>query len=176
MKKNRLASSPMDAALDYLSDRARTVREVEEKLDSLNYGEYKVNQVISRLIELKYLDDEKYAADFIATRLATKPISRKKLWTQLYAHKLSKDVINAALEAVTPETEQENALAWRKSLTLSLPRLKNTSVSSALRADLWAAALDTTRQSARWKRYTIMPMMWISPARMMMTANKKWNS
>ena len=111
MKKNRLASSPMDAALDYLSDRARTVREVEEKLDSLNYGEYEVNQVISRLIELKYLDDEKYAADFIATRLATKPISRKKLWTQLYAHKLSKDVINAALEAVTPETEQENALA-----------------------------------------------------------------
>lgn len=58
MKKNRLASTPMDAALDYLSDRARTVREVEEKLDSLNYGEYEVNQVISRLIELKYLDDE----------------------------------------------------------------------------------------------------------------------
>lgn len=114
MKKNRLASSPMDAALDYLSDRARTVREVEEKLDSLNYGEYEVNQVISRLIELKYLDDEKYAADFIATRLTTKPISRKKLWTQLYAHKLSKDVINAALEAVTPETEQENALAVAK--------------------------------------------------------------
>ena len=44
----------------------------------------------------------------------TKPISRKKLWTQLYAHKLSKDVINAALEAVTPETEQENALAVAK--------------------------------------------------------------
>lgn len=89
MKKNRLASSPMDAALDYISDRARTVREVEEKLDSLNYGEYEVNQVISRLIELKYLDDEKYAADFIAIRLATKPISRKKLWMQLYAHKLT---------------------------------------------------------------------------------------
>ena len=32
MKKNRLACSPMDAALDYLSDRARTVREVEENV------------------------------------------------------------------------------------------------------------------------------------------------
>ena len=173
MKKNRLASSPMDAALDYLSDRARTVREVEEKLDSLNYGEYEVNQVISRLIELKYLDDEKYAADFIATRLATKPISRKKLWTQLYAHKLSKDVINAALEAVTPETEQENALTVAKKFNAQFA----ASVSSALRAGLWAAALDTTRQSARWKRYSTMPMMWTSPARMMRTANnKKWNS
>ena len=63
MKKNRLASTPMDAALDYLSDRARTVREVEEKLDSLNYGEYEVNQVISRLIELKYLDPPCYKAN-----------------------------------------------------------------------------------------------------------------
>ena len=53
MKKNRLASTPMDAALDYLSDRARTVREVEEKLDSLNYGEYEVNQVISRLKNMR---------------------------------------------------------------------------------------------------------------------------
>ena len=114
MKKNRLASSPMDAALDYLSDRARTVREVEEKLDSLNYGEYEVNQVISRLIELKYLDDEKYAADFIATRLATK----------LYAHKLSKDVINAALEAVTPETEQENALTVAKKFNAQFAALE----------------------------------------------------
>ena len=175
MKKNRLASSPMDAALDYLSDRARTVREVEEKLDSLNYGEYEVNQVISRLIELKYLDDEKYAADFIATRLATKPISRKKLWTQLYAHKLSKDVINAALEAVTPETEQENALAVAKKFDAQFASLEEHERKQ--RAGLWAAALDTTRQSARWKRYSTMPMMWTSPARMMRTANnKKWNS
>ena len=49
MKKNRLPDSPMDAALAYLSDRARTIREMEEKLDSLNYGEYEVNQVIERL-------------------------------------------------------------------------------------------------------------------------------
>lgn len=160
----------MDAALDYLSDRARTVREVEEKLDSLNYGEYEVNQVISRLIELKYLDDEKYAADFIATRLATKPISRKKLWTQLYAHKLSKDVINAALEAITPETEQGNALAVAKKFDAQFASLEEHERKRALRAGLWAAALDATRQSARWRRYTIMPMMWISPARMMRTA------
>ncbi len=114
MRKNKLTSSPMDAALDYLSDRARTVREMEEKLDSLNYGESDVNQVISRLIELKYLDDEKYAADFIATRLATKPISKKKLWTQLYAHKLPKNVINEALDAISPEIEADNALQVAK--------------------------------------------------------------
>ena len=124
MKKNKFAGSPMDAALDYISDRARTVREVEDKLDSLNFGEYEVNQVIDRLMELKYLDDEKYAADFIATRLATKPISRKKLWMQLYAHKLSKDVINAALEAVTPETEQENALTVAKKFNAQFAALE----------------------------------------------------
>lgn len=109
MKKNKFASSPMDAALDYLADKARTVREVEEKLDSLNFGEYEVAQVINRLAELKYIDDEKYAADFIATRLATKPISKRKLWMQLYAHKLPKDIVNDAVAAIPYETERKNA-------------------------------------------------------------------
>ena len=114
MKKNRLPDSPMDAAFDYLSDRARTIREMEEKLDSLNYGEYEVNQVIERLKELNYLNDEKYAQDFVATRLATKPISKRKLWTQLYAHKLPKETIAYALEAITPDVEKANALEIAK--------------------------------------------------------------
>lgn len=100
----------MDAAFDFLSGRARTVREVEEKLDSLNYGEADVSRVIDRLTELKYLDDYKYAEDFVSTRLATKPISRKKLYMQLYAHKLPKDAINNALEVVTQDIERKNAM------------------------------------------------------------------
>lgn len=110
MKKGKYANSPMDAALDFLSGRARSVREVEEKLDSLNFGEADVSRVIDRLIELKYLDDYKYAEDFVYTRLATKPISRKKLYMQLYAHKLPKDAINAALDAVTQDIERKNAM------------------------------------------------------------------
>ena len=70
MKKNKVGNTPMDAGLKFLTAKARTVREMEDHLDSLNYGEYEVYQVVERLKELGYLDDAKYAADFVSTRLA----------------------------------------------------------------------------------------------------------
>ncbi len=110
MKKNKVGNTPMDAALKFLTAKPRTVREMEDHLDSLNYGEYEVYQVVERLRELNYLNDEKYAADFVSTRLASKPLSRRKLQEQLYTHKLPKECIEAALSGITAETEAANAL------------------------------------------------------------------
>lgn len=101
----------MDAALRYLTPRPRTVRELEEHLDRAHYGEYEIAQAVERLLELRYLDDAAYARDFIRSRLATKPVSRRKLMEQLISHKLPRDVAAEALEAVTDEVEAENAAA-----------------------------------------------------------------
>ena len=78
----------MDAALRYLGYRARTVRELERYLDEQQFGEYEISQVIERLKELGLADDAKFAADFIESRLRTKPVSRRHLQEQLYAHEL----------------------------------------------------------------------------------------
>lgn len=107
-------TEPLDVAIAYLGDKARTVREMEDKLDSLNYGEYEVYAAVERLKELGYLNDEKYAADFVETRLATKPVSKRKLYSQLYAHRVPKDIIEGALEEITEEVEKANALAVAK--------------------------------------------------------------
>ena len=109
MKKKKTGKSAMDAALDFLSAKPRTVRETEDKLDSLNYGEYEVYQAVERLKELGYLNDLKFAEDFISSRLATKPVSRRKLKEQLYTHKLPSDCIDEALSTVTDEVENNNA-------------------------------------------------------------------
>lgn len=62
MKKKKTGKSAMDSALDYLTSRPRTVREMENYLDGQNYGEYEVYAAVERLKELKYLDDVRYAA------------------------------------------------------------------------------------------------------------------
>ena len=85
------------------------MREMELHLDSCYFGEVEVYECVERLKELGYLDDARYAADFIESRLRTKPVSRRKLREQLYSHKLPEDVINEALAAVSDEIEQENA-------------------------------------------------------------------
>jgi regulatory protein len=100
----------MDAALHYLSARARTVREVERYLDEENYGESEVQQTIERLQELGYLNDNEYAGEFIRTRLNTKPISRQKLQEQLYSHEIPRDIVERALETVDEDMEKQNAI------------------------------------------------------------------
>ena len=56
----------MDAALSFLTTRMRTVREVEDKLDDLQYGEADVLATVERLKELSLLNDEAYAQEFVS--------------------------------------------------------------------------------------------------------------
>ena len=107
--KKKVGNTPMDAALKYLTAKARTVREMERHLDELNYGEFEVYQVVERLKELDYLNDEKYAEEFVRSRLATKPVSRKKLYQQMLAHELPKEIIESALAGVDDSSEQDGA-------------------------------------------------------------------
>ena len=103
--------SAYDAALSYLSPKARTVREVELKLDEGSYSEGEIIQTIDRLKEAGLLDDEKYARDFIDSRLSSKPVSRFRLREQLRAHHVPEEMIREALDEVDPGTEFENAVA-----------------------------------------------------------------
>ena len=114
--------SPMDEALKYLTPKARTIREVERHLDERQYGEYEIQQVIDRLIELDYLNDVTYCQEFIRTRLATKPVSRKKLYEQLSAHEVPKNIIEDALNSLAPEQEQENAHAVAEKFYMQFQR------------------------------------------------------
>ena len=109
----------MDAALAYLTDRMRTVREVEDRLDDLQYGEGDILATISRLKELNLLNDEAYAREFVRSRLATKPVSRQKLYLDLRTHRVPEECIEAALNELPRETEADNALEvarkfWRQ--------------------------------------------------------------
>lgn len=118
MRKDKIGSSdtktPMNAALNYLTARSRTVSEMESYLDTKNFGEYEIDSTIHRLKELGYLDDSRFAQEFVASRLRAKPVSRRKLYEQLYMHKLPQDIIDEALSAVTDEQESENAFVIAK--------------------------------------------------------------
>ena len=87
----------------------RTVREVEERLDDLQYGEGDILTTVNRLQELNLLNDAEYAREFVRTRLASKPVSRQKLYMDLKAHKVPEELIRAALEELPTETEADNA-------------------------------------------------------------------
>ena len=102
-------ASAYDTALRFLTPKARTVREVELKLDEGCYSEGEIMQTIDRLRDAGLLDDERYARDFIESRLNTKPVSRFRLEEQLKGHFVPAEIIVSALDEVPFDTELENA-------------------------------------------------------------------
>ena len=112
MKRSEQESlSPMEHAMRYLTTKDRTVSEMQSYLDSKDFGEADVDATIERLKALGLLNDARYAARFVETRLSAKPVSRRHLWEQLKSHGLSDADIDAALAVVEPEGEAQNARA-----------------------------------------------------------------
>lgn len=109
-EKERGCPSAYDTALRFLTPKARTVREVENRLDEGCYSEGEIMQAVDRLKDAGLLDDRRYADDFIESRLNTKPVSRFRLAEQLRGHLVPEDVIDEALTAVPDTVEYENAV------------------------------------------------------------------
>ena len=103
--------SPMEYAMKYLALKDRTVSEMQAYLDGREFGEADVDATVSRLIELGYLNDARYAQRFVETRTAAKPISRRHLYDQLKGHGIKEEDIRAAMETLEPEDEESNARA-----------------------------------------------------------------
>ncbi len=114
MTRSTKNQSAYDVALTYLTSKARTVREVEMKLDEGDYSEGEIMQTIERLKYAGLLDDDRYACEFIETRLNTKPISAFRLAEQLKRHYVDAAVIETSLKAITGEAELANAVAVAK--------------------------------------------------------------
>ena len=109
-KKTAEGISAYETALNFLTPKARTVREVELKLDEGNYSEGEIMQTVERLAEAGLLDDEKYARDFVETRLNTKPVSRFRLEEQLKGHFVPSDIIESVLDGLGEGLELNNAV------------------------------------------------------------------
>ena len=110
-KSKSRGNSAYDEALYFLTPKARTVREVENHLDECDHSEMEIFEAIERLKNAGLLNDEKYAADFIESRLNTKPVSKMKLREQLIGHFIDQEIIDNALNSVSDDAELKNARA-----------------------------------------------------------------
>ena len=81
----------MSRALGYLGYRARSEKEVRERLRRYGYGEETVNSVVGRLEELGYLDDEGFA------RLLARGKARRRYGPRRVSAELRRSGVGAEL-------------------------------------------------------------------------------
>lgn len=70
-------------AFDYLAHKPRTEEEVRRKLRGMDVEESVRDEVISRLYDLSYLDDEAYARDYVRNRFSSKKYGPERICREL---------------------------------------------------------------------------------------------
>lgn len=113
LKQLQKVQSEMEAekiALNYLSYKPRSINEVKKKLFSKKIAYSVIDLTIEKMKKYGYLDDEKYARDWIEERIRTRGFSPSKIKSELFLKGISKEIIeNNLSEIYTPELEIKTA-------------------------------------------------------------------
>jgi regulatory protein len=97
-------------ALDYLSYRARTEHEVQQKLIRSGFDAAIAERTVERLRSLDYLDDAAYARAYVEERFRNRGYGPKRLRSDLLRRGVPPGIIDAVLDAfVDPDDMLEAA-------------------------------------------------------------------
>lgn len=103
-------SSIRDKALQYLSMRMHSVKELENKL-RIKFPERDddIQEILQECIRTKLLDDELFAEQYIHHRQETSPRGKFALRMELFERGVPEKIIKRALQEITDEMEYETA-------------------------------------------------------------------
>ncbi len=88
----------MDAAARFLETRPRSVAETRRRLTDAGYPPPLIEEVVTRLTELGYLDDAAFARAWVESRDRAHPRGESALRRELTLKGIDRDVAEAALE------------------------------------------------------------------------------
>jgi len=107
----------MDAAAAFLAVRPRSVAETARRLRQLGYPEGLVEQVVTQLIELDYLDDEKFARGWVESRDRARPRGELALRRELAQKGVGRQLVDQVLaERQESDTGGQSELAAARRL------------------------------------------------------------
>ena len=96
-----------DRAVKLLAAKPRSVAELRERLIRGRVSTATVDEVISRLSEYGYLDDERFAFSYASLKVKQRPIGKRRLAQDLKFKKVDARVADEALELVYAESSEE---------------------------------------------------------------------
>lgn len=106
-------------ALRFLTIRIRSIKEIKDYLIKKGFVDKTINEVINRLLELKFLNDEEFGAQWIESRQKHKGKSKFVLKTELKLKGLPNELIEKLLEQTQSDFETAKDFFERKKNRLS---------------------------------------------------------
>ena len=88
----------LDAAARFLEARPRSVHEVRHKLTTMGYRAALVDEVVVRLTDLRYLDDEAFARAWVESRDRARPRGEHALRRELQLKGVDRALVDEVLD------------------------------------------------------------------------------
>lgn len=100
-----------ERAIKLLAARARSVAELRELLlQGRGVTATVVEEVVTRLREYGYLDDERFAFGYASSKLRQRPLGRQRLKRDLVMKKVQNAVVDETLDSVFAEVSEEELI------------------------------------------------------------------
>ncbi len=87
----------MEAAAAFLAVRPRSIEETRRRLRHLGYRHALVDQVVVRLVEMGYLDDESFARTWVESRDRARPRGENALRRELALKGVPREIVDEVL-------------------------------------------------------------------------------
>lgn len=111
--------NPKHIAVDFLSRRDHSVRELQTKLRKKGVGDQDIAETIDWLKEKKLLDDRVFAAKRAEALFRSKPVGPKWIEAKLRAAGISQNIVDDVIGSLATEQEwnersKKAIAAWKK--------------------------------------------------------------
>lgn len=100
-----LVSKAKQKALNLLGYRSRSRAEIAKRLSRAGYAEEVVEEVLSRLEDLGLIDDARFSASWVNSRVAGKGLGKARIRWELRQKGVADEVAEEALSAVDADAE-----------------------------------------------------------------------
>jgi regulatory protein len=113
----------LNYSLKLLSFKQRTKKELKNKLGEKGYEDDIIEETVKKLVDIGYIDDEKYVMYFIKEKTRLNKLGRNKIKFQLINKGIDNDIIEAGLEELEEDVVLQNALELVKKRVTRLNHL-----------------------------------------------------
>jgi len=103
-------------AMNLLQKRDYTEKQLRDKLSEGMYPDDCIDDAIDYLKSYRYLDDERYACDYITYHMSLR--SKNRIMTDLMNKGISKDIIYGKIEEIYSEADEEVEISQIKKLLI----------------------------------------------------------
>lgn len=112
-----------DQILNLLSYRDRSCYELKERLLKKGYQEENINQAISHLLKLGYLNDEEFASKWVKSRIKHRPRGRNLLKKELYSKGVDQEIVDKVVNNLVDDYQElETGISLAKKWIISHER------------------------------------------------------